>query len=842
MRISVCRHDERRRFATALTVASSGYAIVASIITLLGWAIGARRLTDWNGCGISMFPIPAGCALLCGLCLLMVQSRAAAARTAVRLVAGVVAIVGALTLLEHVSGINLRLDTLIFYRAWEISAAAAPMRMGPPASVAFVVVGLGLILTTCGRRGRGHAVRCGLATVGIAALSLAGYLYGAQEMYAIPKLTGIAMQTATVILALGIGLISSAPDCNPMWLLQEPGTAGTLARRALPVIVVISLSLGWAVVKINRSGLSDAQFATAARSIVEMSLLAGLLWWAAAMVRQHELALRRSETEVRRQAKQLEAFLETAAIWLHRAGPDGIVLWANEAELCALGYSRQQYIGHPLREFFVNAAAADEMMARLHAGQAVSELEADMKCRDGSIKHVLIDCTALWEEGRFIHTQCFTRDITEQKRASLALRSAKEAAEAATLAKDNFMAALSHELRTPLTPVLATLSAWETADDFPPALRSDMTMVRRNIELEARLIDDLLDLTRIVKGKLVVHPETLDLHSLVESVVRITRGDMTRAGLELSVQLEAKRSLVRADPGRMQQVFWNLLKNAAKFTPAGGAIEIRTWNRPDDRLCVAIRDSGIGISPQMLPRLFKPFEQGNEEMVKRFGGLGLGLTIAKTLLNIQGGEIIAESDGIGRGATFTITLPLTTEPLAPAQAPPPITVPASAMRFRVLLVEDHEDTARILSLLLSKVGHEIELVSSLHEAIGRLQSGEFDLLISDIGLPDGSGLDLIRHVRQRLRRQMPAIALTGYGMEEDVARCKTAGFDEHLTKPVNFQHLQSVIQRVGISATMSAPYGQAPGPVARVEPAIDSTGAWDAEMGPPAGSPGGVSG
>lgn len=392
------------------------------------------------------------------------------------------------------------------------------------------------------------------------------------------------------------------------------------------------------------------------------------------------------------------------------------------------------------------------------------------------------------------------RDFSDHKAAERQLLAAKEEAEAANVAKDNFLATLSHELRTPLTPVLASLSIWSESRDLPEDLRDDLQMVRRNIELEARLIDDLLDLTRIVRGKLSLHIETVDLHGLINSVTEMYRSEIQGKKLRLSMNLEAQKYQVRSDIGRMQQVLWNILKNAAKFTPEQGEIRIYTENDGDGRARIRISDTGIGMTRETLEKLFEPFEQGAEDIVKRYGGLGLGLAISKALIEAQGGTIAAESEGPNRGATFILTLPIADGLLAEAASNSLQSAAkndiGSQRPLRILLVEDHVDTARVMTRLLSGLGHTVQAESSVANAFKAIQQSAFDVLISDIGLPDGTGMDLIRQVRQTLNLKLPAIALTGYGMEEDIVRCREAGFSQHLTKPVNFHNLDSLVRRL----------------------------------------------
>jgi signal transduction histidine kinase/ActR/RegA family two-component response regulator len=381
-------------------------------------------------------------------------------------------------------------------------------------------------------------------------------------------------------------------------------------------------------------------------------------------------------------------------------------------------------------------------------------------------------------------------------------RMLRERAETAGIAKDNFIATLSHELRTPLTPVLATLGAWERLPEFPDALRDDLEMVRRNVDLEARLIDDLLDLTRVAHGKLALNVEVLDARKLLESVVTMYRSEINAKQIDLVLGPQDERRYVLADPGRLQQAFWNLLKNAVKFSPERGRIEVSTRIDVPGQIQIMVRDEGIGIAPEMLARLFTPFEQESVDAIRHYGGLGLGLSITRKLIEAQGGSIAAQSEGKYRGATFVITLPCVEAPDEVGEFAGNSGDGASVERrcLRVLLVEDHVDTARVLARLLRRTGHEVTTAHSVADAVGALTAAPFDVLVSDIGLPDGTGLDLIRQVRGQHGLTLPAVALTGFGMEEDLARCREAGFDAHLTKPVNLVKLEETVQRVAAGA------------------------------------------
>lgn len=385
------------------------------------------------------------------------------------------------------------------------------------------------------------------------------------------------------------------------------------------------------------------------------------------------------------------------------------------------------------------------------------------------------------------------RDFSEHKKAEHELRNAKEMLERSARAKDQFLAILSHELRTPLTPVLATLNLWEAGNDLPEDLRDDVVMMRRNVELEARLIDDLLDVTRIVQGKLTLNPELCDVHDMLQNAIQVYRSDFQAKRLETNLDLRATRHFVTADCARIQQVFWNVLKNAAKFTPEGGRIDIKSTNDSDGRIVITISDTGIGMTPEVVARIFKPFTQGQEDTHRRYGGLGLGLTIARAFVEAHGGSIDAASEGHMRGSTFTIKM-LAAHANGPVESlKPAMTACDSDRKLRILLVEDHADSAMVIERFLSRMGHTVEVCPSVGSARTHLTDGKiFDLVFSDIGLPDGTGIDLIREIRQK--HAWPAVALTGFGMNEDIARCREAGFDAHLTKPVSIQNLEGIIR------------------------------------------------
>ena len=367
----------------------------------------------------------------------------------------------------------------------------------------------------------------------------------------------------------------------------------------------------------------------------------------------------------------------------------------------------------------------------------------------------------------------------------------------ANAAKDQFLALLSHELRSPLAPVIAMVGELEAEVPDSQSVREALEVVRRNVELEARLIDDLLDVTRISKGKLQLSFETICVHQILQRAYEICREEIEAKNLDVEFQLRAVHTHVEGDPARLQQVFWNLIKNSVKFTPEKGRITIATLNPVPDKIEALIIDTGIGVEHETIDKIFNAFEQGQADITRRFGGLGLGLTISKALIDAHDGKIHVQSPGKDQGSTFSVELNTVFAPIGrdgdgqdqPVDREPKQSVPPHR---RVLLVDDHYDTCIGMKRMLERHGYEITVAHTAEQAVEKVRTEEFDLLISDIGLPDRSGYDLMREVR--LNNDLPGIALSGFGSEQDVNQAREAGFAEHLTKPVSFERLEKTIQ------------------------------------------------
>ena len=402
-----------------------------------------------------------------------------------------------------------------------------------------------------------------------------------------------------------------------------------------------------------------------------------------------------------------------------------------------------------------------------------------------------------WISVLMITAMALSAGMAERRRIEEELHQQKSAVEAANRTKDHFLAMLSHELRTPASPVISTLQSLETEPAQTEDTKSALAMIRRNIELETQLIDDLLDFTRIARDKMQMRFAPIDTHLAISNVVEICRAEARSKRLAVHLSLQAGTPFVAADASKFQQIIWNLLKNAIKFTPEDGEIAISSSNPAPDVLTISVRDSGIGMESEVIQRIFDPFEQGNRSFESRFGGLGLGLAISKSLAQAHGGTLTAQSEGSDRGSTFTLSM----QTLSPAEAPSVSsqrTSEASQHALKILLVDDHEDTCAALEKLLVRRGHLVAAAHTVRSAMEAAAHNNFDLLISDIALPDGTGIELMMQVRAI--SNIPGIAISGFGNNGDIERSLQAGFAEHLIKPIKLENLEAAIER-SIAAT-----------------------------------------
>jgi CheY-like chemotaxis protein len=391
-------------------------------------------------------------------------------------------------------------------------------------------------------------------------------------------------------------------------------------------------------------------------------------------------------------------------------------------------------------------------------------------------------------EGRIVGASKISRDITARKRDEEALREADRR-------KDEFLAVLAHELRNPLAPIRSSLDLLRMDDTGEHALKA-RTIIERQVGHMVRLVDDLLEVSRISQGKIELRSEPVDVSAVILSAIETSRPAVEAGKHRLSMTLPTESLAVKGDFVRLGQVVANLLNNAARYTSSAGTISVSA-ERDDGHAVIAVRDSGVGIEPGMLPRIFEMFVQIERPGHRAKGGLGIGLSLARNLVKLHGGEISARSDGLGKGSTFEVRLPLISSavPKTANEVPPDCEKARHSVK-RVLVVDDNVDAAQSLGMMLVAMGHQVRVEHAGTAALEAARAEAPDVALLDIGMPEMDGLELARRLRREPGLQNVRLAaVTGFGGQEDVARSKAAGFDEHLVKPVSPDVLRLVVER-----------------------------------------------
>jgi PAS domain S-box-containing protein len=522
----------------------------------------------------------------------------------------------------------------------------------------------------------------------------------------------------------------------------------------------------------------------------------------AELVRVNEELLQR-EKALRVSGAQLRLVTDDAPVFITQLDREHRFKFVNRTYARRFGYDPQEIIG---RHFTDIMGEAPYLAIRHHIDAALEgqrvEFEAEIPYASLGPRWVyVIHEPERSPEGEVVGLVAVITDITERKLGEQEVLAARDKALEASRAKDEFLARLSHELRTPLNPVLLLASEAASNDALPEDIRADFETIAQNVTLEARLIDDLLDLTAITRGKVALNLRPVRLHAVLQDALAMMRQEIGKKQLRVTLNLGASEQTVLGDDMRLKQIFWNVIKNAVKFTPQGGEITIASENLSgsEPRIAIRVTDTGHGLTSEEITRIFAAFAQGDHAAGGngKFGGLGLGLVISRMLVQLHSGVIRADSAGRNQGATFTVEFPLAAE----RGSTPPIPVQTTrrplgetgvvAEDRSILLVEDHSPTCATLTELLTRRGFRVVSARSLAEAKSAVEQDRFDILISDIGLPDGNGCDLMADLRARFRT--PGIALTGYGMSEDMERSRQAGFITHLTKPVSVGALDQAL-------------------------------------------------
>jgi PAS domain S-box-containing protein len=513
-----------------------------------------------------------------------------------------------------------------------------------------------------------------------------------------------------------------------------------------------------------------------------------------------------TERELQRREHELADFFDNATVGLHWVGPDGHILRANRAELELLGYTAEEYVGHHIAEFHADARAIHGLLDRLRRDETVHGFEARLVCKDGSFRDVLIDSSVMREDGRFLHTRGFTRDVTDRRRAERELatlldreQAARREAETANRMKDEFLATLSHELRTPINAVYGWARMLRVGHVDAASAARGLEVIERNAKMQVQLIEDLLDISRIITGKLRLDVRLLELPPIIHAALDAVRPAAEAKNLTLDAVLDSRAGPVHGDADRIQQVLWNLLANAVKFTPKSGRVQVRLA-RVNSQVQLTVSDTGQGIAPDMLPRIFDRFWQADSSSTRAHGGLGIGLALVRHLVELHGGTVGAASAGEGQGATFTVKVPVAlargdvfVERLASQASAEPLQ--PSLDGIEVLAVEDDRDSLYLIAAILERYGATVKTCTSVAEALDALRDWRPHVLLSDLEMPGEDGYALIRKVRALPSpcASVPAVALTAYGRGEDRVRTLLAGFTMHVGKPVDPAELAAIV-------------------------------------------------
>jgi PAS domain S-box-containing protein len=543
------------------------------------------------------------------------------------------------------------------------------------------------------------------------------------------------------------------------------------------------------------------------------------------------IARNRLEQAVRRSEMRTRAIVETAPDAIIGMDHRGVITEFNAAAERTFGHRREQIIGRELAEVLIPPRLRDAhrrgVEQFLHTGKGPfidQRIETMAMHADGHEFPAELSITAVPTAGAALFTG-FVRDVTERVRAETERRqllagerAARQEAEEANRAKDEFLATLSHELRTPLNAIVGWTRMLLDGTVEAANSRRALEAIDRNAQAQVQLVADLLDVSRIITGRLTLDVRPVDLRSIIISSMDVVRPAADARAIALRPTMPGAPLLTIGDPIRLQQVVWNLLSNAVKFTPQGGQVKVDLIESPAS-VFIRVEDSGPGIAAEFLPHVFERFRQADGSSTRRHGGLGLGLAIVRHLVELHGGSVRADGGGDGRGATFSVELPKSERPEGRSSAGSPdlaadaraLPAPPSLANCRVLVVDDEADALELAETVLSRAGAEVRTARSVAEALASLEGGWPDVLLSDLGLPEEDGYALIRKIRAlEIARdtRLPAAAITAYGRAEDRHRAVQEGFDLHLAKPAEPAAIVQAVRTLRKLAAERQPHGQ----------------------------------
>ena len=837
---------------------SLAFALVTALIgtaALLGWIIESEFLKRIHPALVTMKANAAVCLMLisCSFLLLRDQGAENWKKRAGQVCAAIVALVGLVTFSEHVFGWDWGIDQLLFEESVGAAGLSFPGRMGVAASLDFFFLGVALIFLDARQRRWFRLSNISVVlVVAITVLVFLYYFYGIERDDTTAFHFTIAVHTVVAFLSLCAAIFLARPDRGVVSILLGNTPGGMVARRMWPILVLVVLLGSFRTIG-RDSGWFGAGFATALFVLSVLLILVVLICWTA-------VSLNRTDRERRQVEKRLDVLVRVSELVrtiqdpyelsyqvativgveldlrrclfnetdvkkdleiVHRdycdraesvAGVHRISDYSSvTSELMSQGETvvnndsktDPRTAADYARSYEPNGERAYVAFPLLREGQWVASLWAsDDKPRQWTKEEVTLIQNV--GERTWIAIEKL-RAEEERERLLHSEQEARDVAERANQIKDEFLATLSHELRNPLNVILgySELLLRMPEIDESERLRRMAEALRRNAQSQSQLINDLLDLSRLQRGKISLNRETVSLGAIIDHAVETVRAEAAVKGVHLNLHLGDQLLLVDGDRLRLQQIAWNLLNNAVKFTPAGGHLNVEL-NRDNKDAVLVVEDTGQGIDPSFLPHVFEMFRQADSSNSRRHGGMGIGLALVQQLVQLHGGTVAAASAGTNQGSRFTIRLPLTSKNLSSGvAAAAPLKLQSLAQK-EFLIVDDSEDTIAMLDQLLKINGANVTSATNGAEALRLASEREFDVVLSDISMPEMDGFEFLRRLRKISgREQIPVIAITGFGRPDDVERVRAAGFFSHLTKPLNLDALASVLEQLANGAEVS---------------------------------------
>jgi len=847
--------DQQLKRYKTVSIGLAALAFCIGGAALLGWIFDIEVLKRIHPTLVTMKANTAVCLMLVALSVFLLQDSSASKwkRIVGLLFGAIVASVGLITLSEHIFGWNTGLDQLLFYESPKEAGLSFPGRMGVAASLNFSFLGIALALLDV-RSARWFRISnvLVLAVVTITLLVFLYYFYGIEQGERIAAYFTIALHTVVAFLSLCGAILLARRDRGLTAALLGNSLGAVVARRMLPAFLVVIL-LGWIRTVARNAGLTSPGFATAAFVVAILLLLGVLIWLTALSLNRTDRERRLVDLAQRRAENRLAVLFRISELIRTLQDPNelsyavaeqvGIHLDVRRCLFNETDVERDLEIVH--RDYCdgVPSVAGEHRISEyssitsheMELGQTVVNNDSKTDPRTAADYHRSYEpsgerayiAVPLMREGKWVASlwasvdqpREWTREEVgllqavaertwtaieklraeaERERLLQSVEEARDAAEKANQLKDEFLATLSHELRNPLNVILgySELLLRMSEIEQSPRLVQMGEALRRNAQSQSQLINDLLDLSRLQRGKISLNQETVSLPAIIDNAVETVRADAATKGVEIRLNPSEHLLFVEGDRLRLQQIAWNLLNNAVKFTPSGGRIEIGLINEGVTAAFV-VKDTGQGIDPGFLPHVFEMFRQADGSNRRRHGGLGIGLALVRQLVQLHGGTISAESEGPNKGSRFTVRLPLLRETASlavSATAAPELNV-FSETSFLVL--DDSEDSIAMMAELLRLAGAQVVTATNGVDALRIVSENEFDVILSDISMPEMDGFEFLQRLRKIDGRQdVPVVAITGFGRHDDVERARAAGFYSHLTKPIDLQALTDVLKQL----------------------------------------------